>query len=154
MSRHRLLKNKIIKPDPIYYNKSINILINHIMKNGKKSLAYYIIYNTLNNICKKKKKPLFILNKAINKVTPKLSVQTKHKCGSIFKIPIEIKSTKGKILAIRWLLTASKKRFGKNMSLKFSSELIDAAKGKGEAIRKKELIHKIAESSRTLANFK
>nr|YP_009141441.1 ribosomal protein S7 [Lathyrus odoratus]AIL55967.1 ribosomal protein S7 [Lathyrus odoratus] len=154
MSRRGTAENKIQKSDPIYRNRVVNMLINHIMKHGKKALAYRIFYRALKRIQQKtgQKNPLHVLREAVLEVTPKIAVKARRVSGSIQQVPIEIKSAQGKALAIRWLLVASRKRPGQNMAFKLSSELVDAAKGRGDAIRKKEETKKMAEANRTRAH--
>ncbi|CAL5178869.1 unnamed protein product [Lathyrus oleraceus] len=103
---------------------------------------------------KTKTNPLSVLREAIRRVTPNLAVKARRVSGSTHQVPIEIESTQGKELAIRWLLAASRKRPGRNMAFKLSSELVDAAKGSGDAIRKKEETHRMAEANRTFAHFR
>nr|YP_010932013.1 ribosomal protein S7 [Pleurozia gigantea]WKR35035.1 ribosomal protein S7 [Pleurozia gigantea] len=155
MSRKSLTEKKSVKPDPIYRNRLINMLVNRILKNGKKSLAYRILYKAIENIKRRtKKNPLFVLRQAISKVTPDVTVKARRIGGSTYQVPLEIGSTQGKALAIRWLLGASRKRSGQNMALKLSYELIDAAKENGIAVRKREEIHKMAEANRAFAHFR
>lgn len=97
--------------------------------------------------------PLSVLRQAIRGVTPDIAVKARRVGGSTHQVPIEIGSTQGKALAIRWLLAASRKRPGRNMAFKLSSELVDAAKGSGDAIRKKEETHKMAEANRAFCTF-
>ncbi|KAL6556190.1 hypothetical protein OROGR_005478 [Orobanche gracilis] len=130
------------------------MLVNRILKHGKKSLAYQIIYRAMKKIKKKKKtNTLSVLRQTIRRVTPDIAVKARRVSGSTHQVPIEIGSTQGKAIAIRWLLAASRKRPGRNMSLKLSSELVDASEGRGGAIRKKEETHKMAEANRALAHF-
>ena len=103
---------------------------------------------------KTKKNPLSVLRQAIRRVTPNVTVKARRVGGSTYQVPIEIKSAQGKALAIRWLLGASRKRSGRNMSFKLSYELIDAARDNGDAIRKKEETHKMAEANRAFAHFR
>nr|QBK82293.1 ribosomal protein S7 [Cyrtosia septentrionalis] len=155
MSRRGAAEEKTAKYDPIYRNRLVNMLVNHILKHGKKSLAYKIIYRAAKKIQKKtKKKPLSVLRQAIRGVTPDITVKTRRVSGSTHQVPIEIGSTQGKALAIRWLLGASRKRPGQNMAFQLSYELIDAAKGRGDAIRKKEETHRMAEANRAFAHFR
>nr|YP_010945499.1 ribosomal protein S7 [Porella gracillima]WGG27126.1 ribosomal protein S7 [Porella gracillima] len=155
MSRKSIAEKKIAKPDPIYRNRLVNMLVNRILRNGKKSLAYRILYGAVDNIRRKtKKNPLFVLRQAIGKVTPNVTVKARRIGGSTYQIPLEIRSTQGKALAIRWLLGASRKRSGQDMTVKLSYELIDAAKDNGIAIRKREETHKMAESNRAFAHFR
>ena len=98
--------------------------------------------------------PLSVLRQAIRGVTPDIAVKARRVGGSTHQVPIEIGSAQGKALAIRWLLGASRKRPGRNMAFKLSSELVDAAKGSGDAIRKKEETHRMAEANRAFAHFR
>lgn len=155
MSRRSTAEKKTGKSDPIYRNRLVNMMVNRILKHGKKSLAYRILYKAMKNIKKKtKKNPLSVLRQAIRRVTPNVTVKARRVGGSTYQVPIEIKSTQGKALAIRWLLGASRKRSGRNMAFKLSYELIDAARDNGDAIRKKEETHKMAEANRAFAHFR
>nr|WRY72294.1 ribosomal protein S7 [Sclerocactus unguispinus] len=161
MSRRGTVEKRTAKPDPIYRSRLVNMFINRILKRGKKSLAYQILYRALKRIQQKKEKnPLSVLHKAVGRVTPRIGVKTRRVKGKGKKkrstrlIPIEIGPKKGKVLAIRWLLGAARKRPGQNMAFNLSSELMDAAKGSGGAIRKKEETHRIAEANRALAHFR
>nr|YP_010964657.1 ribosomal protein S7 [Hedysarum citrinum]WNM89312.1 ribosomal protein S7 [Hedysarum citrinum] len=152
MSRRGTAEKKTEKFDPIFRNRVVNMLVNCIMKHGKKSLAYQIFYQAMKRIQQKKKtNPLSVLRQAIDKVTPSLGVKARRVSGLTHQVPVEIGKTQGKALAIRWLLAASRKRPGRNMAFKLSSELLDAAKGSGDAIRKKEETHRMAEANRTFA---
>nr|YP_009646048.1 ribosomal protein S7 [Ulota bruchii]YP_010189043.1 ribosomal protein S7 [Ulota hutchinsiae]QBX99148.1 ribosomal protein S7 [Ulota bruchii]QZJ47995.1 ribosomal protein S7 [Ulota hutchinsiae] len=155
MSRRSSVEKKAGKSDPIYRNRLVNMMVNRILKNGKKSLAYQILYKAMKNIKQKtKKNPLSVLRQAIRRVTPNVTVKARRLGGSTYQVPIEIKSAQGKALAIRWLLIASKKRSGRNMAFKLSYELIDAARDNGDAIRKKEETHRMAEANRAFAHFR
>lgn len=154
MSRRGTAEKKK-KSDPIYRNRLVNMLVNRILKHGKKSLAYQIFYRAMKQIQQKtEKNPLSVLRKAVRKVTPKIAVKTRRARGSTRRVPVEIRSKQGKVLAIRWLLEASRKRSGQNMAFKLSSELVDAAKKKGGAIRKKEETLGMAKANRTLTHFR
>nr|YP_004123461.1 ribosomal protein S7 [Rhizanthella gardneri]ACU46592.1 ribosomal protein S7 [Rhizanthella gardneri] len=154
MSRRGTAEKKITKSDPIYRNKLINMFVNHIMKHGKKSLAYQIIYLTVKNIKQNTEtNPLSVLRRAMRRVTPNIAVKARRVGGSTHQVPIEIGSRQGKAFAIRWLLGASQKRTGRNMAFKLSSELLDAAQGIGDAIRKKDEIHRMAEANIVFAHF-
>nr|AIS35828.1 ribosomal protein S7 [Epipogium roseum] len=149
MPRRGMIVEKNTRYDPTYNNILVNMLAYHIMKNGKKSLAFKILYRVFLNIKKKtENNPLYVLRQAIQKVTPDITIRVIYKGGSNKRIPFEIGSTQGKMLAIKWILDASKKRTGQNMVLRLSNELIDAAKSSGYAMRKKEEIHKMVEANR------
>nr|QXM16750.1 ribosomal protein S7 [Libocedrus chevalieri]QYB21764.1 ribosomal protein S7 [Libocedrus plumosa]BBN66665.1 ribosomal protein S7 [Libocedrus plumosa] len=155
MSRQGTVENKMDQFDPIYHNQLVNMVVNRILKHGKKSLAYRIFYQSLKKIKQKtEKNPLLVLSKAILKLTPKLKVKSRRRSGSTYQVPIQIEEKEGKILAIRWLLESSRKRSGRNMQFKLSQEIMDAAREKGNAIRKKEEIHKMAESNKAFAHYR
>jgi len=155
MSRRSIIEKKTGKSDPIYRNRLVNMMVNRIIKHGKKSLAYRILYQAMKDIKQKtKKNPLSVLRQAVRRVTPNVTVKARRLGGSTYQVPIEIKSAQGKALAIRWLLGASRKRSGRNMAFKLSYELIDAAKDNGDAIRKKEETHRMAEANRAFAHFR
>ncbi|VAI75355.1 unnamed protein product [Triticum turgidum subsp. durum] len=127
------------KSEPIFRSRLVNMVVNCIIKDGKKTLAYQIIYRAVKNIQQKTEtNTLLVLRQAIHRVTPN----------------IEIGSKQGRALSIRWLLEASQKRPGRNMAFKLSSELVDATKGSGGAIRKKEVTHRMVEANRALAHFR
>ena len=157
MSRRGTAKKKTVKFDPICCSRVVNMLVNRMMKHGKKSLAYQIFYRAGIDIKQKtEENPVYVLRQAIVRVTPKVGVKTRRrKKGKTYKVPVEIQFPQGILLAIRWLLGASRKRSGTSMASQLSSELIDAAsKKRGNAIRKKEETHRMAEASRTFAHFR
>nr|WIA67529.1 ribosomal protein S7 [Apopellia endiviifolia]WIA67617.1 ribosomal protein S7 [Apopellia endiviifolia]WIA67793.1 ribosomal protein S7 [Apopellia endiviifolia] len=155
MSRKSIAEKKVSKPDPIYRNRLVNMLVNRIVRNGKKSLAYRILYRAVGSIKRRtKKNPLFVLRQAVSKAAPNVTVKARRIGGSTHQVPLEIGSTQGKALAIRWLLGASRKRSGRSMAIKLSYELVDAAKDNGIAIRKKEETHRMAEANRAFAHFR
>nr|ATG24910.1 ribosomal protein S7 [Lobelia heterophylla subsp. heterophylla]ATG24933.1 ribosomal protein S7 [Lobelia heterophylla subsp. heterophylla] len=155
MSRRGTAEKKTAKSDPIYRNRLVNMVINRILKHGKKSLAYKILYGAVKKIHQTTKtNPLLVLREAIRGVTPRIGVKARRKSGLTHQVPIELESTRGRALAIRWLLAASRKRPGRNMAFKLSSELVDASKGRGNAIRKREETHRMAEANRAFAHLR
>ena len=155
MSPKNTTEGETKKQDPIYRNRLISMLVNRILRNGKKSLAYRILYKAMDGVKRRTgKNPLFILRQAINKVTPDVTMKARRVGGSTYQVPLEIGSVQGKALAIRWLLAASRKRSGRNTASKLSNELVDAARDNGIAVRKKEETHKIAEANRAFAHFR
>nr|ADZ93751.1 ribosomal protein S7 [Anarthria scabra] len=155
MARRGTAEKRTVKSDPIYRNRLVNMLVNRIMKHGKKSLAYQILYRAVQKIHQKTKtNPLLVLRQAIRRITPRIGVKARRKSGLTRQIPIEIKPIQARVLAIRWLLEASRKRSGPNMTIKLSAELVDAVKGKGGAIRKKEETHRMARANRVFAHLR
>jgi len=155
MSRRSNKISRRIKPDPIYRNRLVHMVVNRIFKNGKKSLGYRILYTALKTIKRKtQKNPLLVLRQAVDRTTPKLVVKARRRGGSTYQVPVEIKPSQGKRLALRWLLNAARKRSGKSMSIKLTYEIIDAARKIGNAIRKKEETHRMAEANKAFSHYR
>lgn len=156
MSRQDTTKKKSAKYDPICGSQFVNMLVNRMMKHGKKSLAYQIFYRAAIDIKRNTgKNPISVFREALFRVSPRLIVKTrKRKKGKTFKVPLAIPFEKGALLGIRWLLGASRQRSGTNMASQLSAELRDAAfKKRGNAIRKKEQTHKMPKHIKRFVNF-
>nr|YP_009426294.1 ribosomal protein S7 [Diplazium bellum]YP_009426314.1 ribosomal protein S7 [Diplazium bellum]ASU94955.1 ribosomal protein S7 [Diplazium bellum]ASU94956.1 ribosomal protein S7 [Diplazium bellum] len=148
-------RKKNIESDPIYRNRLVNMLVDRILKNGKKSLAYQIFYQAMKRIRQKtNRNPLSVLRQAVRGVTPDVVTETKRVGGSTYRVPVEVVPAEGKALAIRWSLIACRKRSGRSMASRSSDELMDAARNSGSAIRKKEETHKVAEANKAFAHFR
>nr|AYQ94956.1 ribosomal protein S7 [Oedogonium angustistomum] len=146
MSRKGCFKKRILLPDPIYNSISVHMLVNRVLKNGKKSLAYKIVYSVLRKISDNtNQNPLEIWEKALNNVKPRVEVKPRRRAGSIQQVPAPLHSReRAYAIAIRWILAACRKRSGKNTITKLVSEISEAAAKGGMAFRKKEELHKIA----------
>lgn len=131
------------------------MVVDRILKDGKKSLAYQILYQAMRRIKEKtNRNPLSVLRQAIRRVTPDIVTESKRVGGSTYRVPVEVVPAEGKALAIRWLLIACRKRSGRSMALRSSDELMDAARNYGSAVRKKEETHKMAEANKAFAHFR
>nr|YP_009948626.1 ribosomal protein S7 [Sphaeropteris brunoniana]YP_009948646.1 ribosomal protein S7 [Sphaeropteris brunoniana]YP_010395724.1 ribosomal protein S7 [Cyathea lepifera]YP_010395744.1 ribosomal protein S7 [Cyathea lepifera]QKV46597.1 ribosomal protein S7 [Cyathea lepifera]QKV46614.1 ribosomal protein S7 [Cyathea lepifera]QOH97807.1 ribosomal protein S7 [Sphaeropteris brunoniana]QOH97827.1 ribosomal protein S7 [Sphaeropteris brunoniana]UQJ73799.1 ribosomal protein S7 [Cyathea lepifera] len=148
-------RKRNIESDPIYRNRLVNMLVDRILKNGKKSLAYQIPYRAMKRIRQKtNRNPLSVLRQAVRGVTPDVVTESKRVGGSTYRVPVEVVPAEGKALAIRWLLIACRKRSGRSMALRSSDESMDAARNSGSAVRKKEETHKVAEANKAFAHFR
>nr|YP_010958459.1 ribosomal protein S7 [Vandenboschia auriculata]YP_010958475.1 ribosomal protein S7 [Vandenboschia auriculata]ALO81803.1 ribosomal protein S7 [Vandenboschia auriculata]ALO81813.1 ribosomal protein S7 [Vandenboschia auriculata] len=131
------------------------MLVDRILKDGKKSLAYQILYQAMKRIKEKtNRNPLSVLRQAIRRVTPDIVTESKRVGGSTYRVPVEVVPAEGKALAIRWLLIACRKRSSRSMALRSSDELMDAARNSGSAVRKREETHKMAEANKAFAHFR
>jgi len=129
--------------------------MNQIMKNGKKSIAEGIVYGALSEIeSKSKKEPVEVFEKALEEVGPVVEVKARRVGGATYQIPLEVRSSRRQALAMRWLVSSARSRSEKTMTLKLANELIDASEGKGEAIKKKEDTHRMAEANRAFSHFR
>ena len=155
MSRKRRAPNRILLKDAKYKSDLILKLMNSVMYDGKKTIAEKIIYDALIKLqSKAKEEPLKIFDAAINNIKPTIEVRSRRVGGATYQVPVEVKQKRSKTLAIRWLINASKKRKDKNMSDKICFELYDAYQGMGSAIKKKEDVHRMAESNKAFAHFR
>ena len=155
MSRKRRAPQRIILKDAKYKSDLILKLMNSVMYDGKKTIAEKIVYDALNKLqSKAKEEPIKIFDAAINNIKPTIEVRSRRVGGATYQVPVEVKQKRSKTLAIRWLVNASKKRKDKNMSDKICFELYDAYQGKGSAIKKKEDMHRMAESNKAFAHFR
>ena len=155
MSRKRKATTKILIVDPRYNSTIIPKLINSIMYDGKKTVAEKIVYEAIDKIkSKSKEEPITVFNEAINNIRPTVEVRSRRVGGATYQVPVEVKSKRSQALALRWLISASRKRKDKNMSDKIFNEIYDAYQNRGSAIKKKEDTHKMAESNKAFAHFR
>ena len=155
MSRKRKAPKKIPIVDPRYKSTIIPKLINSIMYDGKRGVAAKIVYDAIEKIkSKSKEEPINIFNEAINNIKPSVEVRSRRVGGATYQVPVEVKSKRGQALAIRWLVESARKRKDKLMSDKISNELYDAYEKKGSAVKKREDVHKMAESNKAFAHFR
>ena len=155
MSRKRKAPKKLPVIDPKYKSTIIPKLINSIMYDGKKTIAEKIIYDAIEKIkSKSKDEPLSVFNDAINNIRPTVEVRSRRVGGATYQVPVEVKNKRAQALAIRWLIDSARKRKDKNMSDKIFNELYDAYEKKGAAVKKKEDVHKMAESNKAFAHFR
>ena len=155
MSRKKRAPKKIPIVDPVYKSTIIPKLINSIMYDGKKTVAEKIIYEAIDKIkTKSKDEPLNVFNEAINNIKPTVEVRSRRVGGATYQVPVEVKNKRAQALAIRWLVDSARKRKDKHMSDKIFNELYDAYERKGAAVKKKEDVHKMAESNKAFAHFR
>ena len=155
MSRKRSAPKKIPIIDPKFKSLIIPKLINSIMYDGKKGIAEKIVYEAIEKIkTKTKEEPINIFNEAINNIRPTVEVRSRRVGGATYQVPVEVKSKRAQALAIRWLVGASRKRKDKHMSDKIFNEIYDAYEKKGSAVKKREDVHKMAESNKAFAHFR
>lgn len=155
MSRRRTPKKRVVMPDPVYDSRLIELVVRQLMREGKKSLAYRIMYESMNQIAETTQQdPLVIIEQAIRNATPLVEVKARRIGGSTYQVPLEVRAERGTALAIRWILLAARNRTAKTMSNKLTSELLDASKSSGSAIRKRDEVHKMAEANKAFAKYR
>lgn len=158
MPRRKKIKKKLtISADVLYNNKLLSRFINKVMRSGKKSVACRIVYQALDMIKTKNLDPITVFNTAIQNVGPRFEVKPRRVGGASYQVPIETRGERKISLAIRWLIQAANARSNKQyhtFSEKLATELIDAYNNTGEAIKKRNLVHRSAEANRAFAHFR
>ena len=147
-------KKKVIMPDSVYNDIMVAKFINQVMSNGKKTIAQKIVYGAFDLIKEQTKKdPLSVFKMAIQNVSPVLEVKPKRVGGATYQVPMEVKGNRKLSLAMKWMINSANDKKGKAMKFKLADELIEASENKGNAVRKKENAHKMAEANRAFAHF-
>jgi len=155
MSRRNISKKRFPEPDPIYNSYLVNLLINRILKSGKKTVAKNIVYQALEIIkTKTNEDPLNVFEKAIRNASPIVEVKARRIGGSTYQVPIEISGFRATNLALRWIIKYAHQRVGRSMSIKLANEIIDTANDISNTIKKKEETHKMAEANKAFAHFR
>src|SRR6478672_10890661 len=152
--RHRAEKREII-PDPKYGDVVVTKFMNSLMEEGKKSVAEHIVYGALGRIEQKAKRDgLELFHEALNNVKPAIEVRSRRVGGATYQVPVEVRNERRQALAIRWLIQAARSRNDKTMVDRLSSELIDAANNRGNAVKKREDTHRMAEANRAFSHYR
>ena len=155
MSRRKIIKKRFPKPDPVYNNYLVSILVSRLIKDGKKTLAQNIVCDALDIIAyKTESDPIEVFEQAVKNVTPLVEGKARRFGGATYQVPMEVTSFRGTNLALRWIVKASRSRTGKTIALKLAAELMDASKNSGDAMRKKQDTHKMAEANKAFAHFR
>jgi len=153
--RKRKPKLRVIQPDPRFGDPVVTQFVNNMMLAGKKSTAFTVFYNAMDIVKEKTgEDPHEAWKKAIANITPAVEVRSRRIGGATFQIPTEIRAARKLSVAMKWLITFSRKRSGKGYAEKLAAEIMAASKGEGGAVKRKEDTHKMAESNRAFAHFK
>jgi len=155
MPRKRVVAKRDLMPDPKYKSLLATKFINNMMKKGKKSIARTILYDSFDIIREKTKDdPLEVFLKAMENVKPAVEVKSRRVGGSTYQVPQEVRPARRQALSIRWIISFSRARGEKTMAAKLAGELMDAAKGRGAAMKKKDDTHRMAEANKAFAHYR
>src|SRR6187399_2639775 len=155
MPRRREVPKRDILPDPKFGSVDLSKFMNVIMESGKKAVAEAIIYGALDQVEKKAgKDPLEVFLTALNNIKPMVEVKSRRVGGANFQVPVEVRPVRRVALAMRWLREAARKRGEKSMGARLAGELIDAAEGRGGAVKKREEVHRMAEANKAFSHFR
>ena len=155
MPRRREVPKREILPDPKFGSVDVAKFVNVLMLSGKKSVAENIIYDAFEQIqTKSGKDPLEVFLAAINNAKPMVEVKSRRVGGANYQVPVEVRPVRRMALAMRWLREAAKKRSERSMPLRLAGGLIEAAEGRGGAMKKREEVHRMAEANKAFAHFR
>jgi small subunit ribosomal protein S7 len=152
--RHRAEKREIL-PDPKFGNVVVTKFMNSVMYEGKKSVAESIVYGALDIIeGKTKQNPIQVFQQALDNVMPSIEVRSRRVGGATYQVPVEVRTDRRQALGIRWLITAARERNEKTMTERLSAELLDASSNRGNAVKKREDTHRMAEANRAFSHYR
>ena len=152
--RHRAEKRDII-PDPKYGDIVVSKFMNSIMLQGKKSVAENIVYGALDIVRDKSKEdPVVVFRQALDNVMPQIEVRSRRVGGATYQVPVEVRVERRQALAIRWVISSARKRNERTMIDRLSGELLDASNNRGNAVKKREDTHKMAEANRAFSHYR
>jgi small subunit ribosomal protein S7 len=155
MPRRKHIDRRVRATDAKYNNATLAELIKKFMYSGKKSTAEKVIYDAMTIIQEKEKNdPIAVLEQALKNSTPLLEVKARRVGGATYQVPVEVDANRGRALAIRWLIKSTRTRSGRSTAEKFAGELMDAFKGQGGTVKKREDTHKMAEANRAFAHYR
>jgi small subunit ribosomal protein S7 len=144
-----------LMPDPIYRSVLVTQIVNKILLSGKRSTAESIVYAALENIAEKTGgEPISTLKRAVENVKPQLEVKSRRVGGATYQVPVEVRPRRSTTLAIRWIVGYSRQRREKTMAERFANELMDASNGVGASVKRREDMHKMAESNKAYAHYR
>ena len=155
MPRRRVISKREILPDPKFQNQTLAKFINHVMVSGKKSVAERIVYGALENIQERERTdPVEIFEKALEAVAPFVEVKSRRVGGATYQVPVEVRSSRRAALAMRWLVDSARGRGEKSMAGRLAGEIVDAAEGRGSAVKKREDTHRMAEANKAFSHYR
>tara|TARA_A100001388_G_C28630020_1_gene431786 strand:- start:27 stop:497 length:471 start_codon:yes stop_codon:yes gene_type:complete len=155
MPRRRVPEKREVLPDPKFNNKTLAKFMNHVMISGKKAVAEKIVYGALDRIQERvSSDPLDIFDAALEAVSPVVEVKSRRVGGATYQVPVEVRPSRRTALAMRWLVDSARSRGEKSMPLRLAGELMDAAEGRGAAVRRREDTHRMADANKAFAHYR
>mgnify|MGYP000415606274 CR=1 FL=1 len=153
--RRKRAETRSTTPDPRYNSVVVAKFVNNLMERGKKSLATRIVYEALDTMAERTKRPAIeVFEDALKNATPLVEVKPRRVGGATYQIPVEISANRRMALAMRWLIDSARKRSGRDMAARLAGELMDAARNEGNTVKKREDTHRVAEANQAFAHFR
>ncbi|MGA1740832.1 MAG: 30S ribosomal protein S7 [Pseudohongiellaceae bacterium] len=155
MPRRRVVAKREVLPDPKFGNKILAKFMNHVMVDGKKSIAEKIVYGALDVVAEKAgTEALETFETALDNIAPLVEVKSRRVGGATYQVPVEVRPERRNALAMRWLVEHSRKRGEKSMVLRLAGEIMDASQGRGSAVKKREDVHRMAEANKAFSHYR
>jgi len=155
MPRKREIPKRPVTPDPKYRSETVAKFINVVMKSGKKSVAERIVYDALDTLASRAKgNPVDLFNQALDNIRPMVEVKSRRVGGATYQVPVEVRHDRQMALAMRWITEAARARSGKSMGQRLAEELMDAAEKRGNAMKKREDVHRMAEANKAFSHYR
>jgi small subunit ribosomal protein S7 len=155
MARRRRPEKREILPDPVYGDEVLSKFMNSVMYDGKKSVAEGIVYSAMETVEQRaKREPIGVFHDALNNIKPGIEVRSRRVGGATYQVPVEVRPERAQALAIRWLIAAARGRSENTMSARLSGELLDASNNRGNAVKKREDTHRMAEANRAFSHYR
>lgn len=155
MPRRHVAAKREILPDPKFNNIILAKFINHLMVRGKKSVAEKIVYGALDIVREKDKRdPLELFEQALENISPTVEVKSRRVGGATYQVPVEVRPVRRSALAMRWLVEYARGRNEKSMAMRLAGEIMDAAESRGNAVKRREDVHRMAEANRAFSHFR
>ena len=155
MARRRRPEKRVILPDPKFKDLVLSKFMNNLMLDGKKSTAERIVYGALDTVeAKAKANPVELFHAALENIKPQVEVRSRRVGGATYQVPVEVRPERAQALAIRWLISAARGRPETTMSARLSAELMDASNNRGNAVKKREDAHRMADANRAFSHYR
>jgi small subunit ribosomal protein S7 len=155
MARRRRAERRVVAPDSRFGNVVVSRFINRLMWSGKRTTAQRIFYTAMDQVqTEAKREPLEVFEHALRNTTPMVEVRSRRVGGATYPIPSEVRAERGAALGMKWIIQAARSRKGKPMSEKLAQEILEASKGQGAAVKRREDLHRMAESNRAFAHYR
>ena len=155
MSRRHAAEKREILPDAKFGDRVLSKFMNNLMVDGKKSIAEKIVYNALDRVeGKLKRAPVEVFHEALDNIKPTVEVRSRRVGGATYQVPVEVRPSRRNALAMRWLVDSARSRSEKSMAARLAGELMDAADGRGSAVKKREDTHRMAEANKAFAHYR
>ena len=155
MARRRRAVQRIPIPDPKYGSRELSSFINRVMLNGKKTVAQRVVYKALDSVAgETNREAMEVFQQAMRNVTPAVEVKSRRVGGATYQVPVEVAENRRNALAMRWVITAARSRSGSPMHERLASELVEASRGQGAAVRRRDELHRMADANRAFVHYR